>query len=299
MSYNKYINYFLRDEELAGFSYEFVIKDIIYRERTPFQLVEVVDTEPFGKALITDGIVMITDLDEAMYHEMMVHLPMSIIENPEKVLVIGGGDGGVVRELSKYPSLKKIEMVEIDERIVDITQKYMNTWNGTNFDILHTHYQDGFDFIRTTKSKYDLIILDISAPIDIAIDLYSKESFSRVVSCLSENGVFVIQSESIFTTPNVAKHIIHQIKDLVRFYGVYYVYVPSFIYPWSFVIGSKGNPVENQIYNHISDVKLTYYSAKIHSSSFALPEFIRRYIYENPKVELNLLDRDILKQIIL
>ncbi|MCS7299063.1 MAG: polyamine aminopropyltransferase [Spirochaetia bacterium] len=297
MSYESQIKYFLRDDEAVGFNYEFGIKEIIYREKSNFQLIEIVDTVPFGRALITDSIVMITEMDEFIYHEMMTHVPMSLVEKPRKVLVIGGGDGGCVRELSKYPSLERIDLVEIDERIIDITQKYMNTWKGTNFNILNTYIEDGFKFIQRTNEKYDVIILDITAPVDIAIDLYSKTSFGRVVSRLTDEGVFVIQSESVFITPNVAKHILRQVRDLVRFSSVYSVYVPSFINPWSFVIGSKVNKPDIPKYENIDYSKVKFYTKEIHTSSFALPKFLKDFFDKEDDVK-NLLDRSIVRTLL-
>lgn len=297
MSYESEIKYFLRDDEAAGFNYEFRIKEIIYREKSSFQLIEIVDTIPFGRALITDSIVMITEMDEFIYHEMMTHVPMNIIEKPRKVLVIGGGDGGCVRELSKYPSLERIDLVEIDERMIEITQKYMNTWNGTNFDILNIQIEDGFKFLERTSEKYDVIILDITAPVDIAIDLYSKTSFGRVVSRLTDEGAFVIQSESIFITPNVAKYILRQIRDLVRFAYVYSVYVPSFINPWSFVIGSKLNKPDIPKYDNIDNSMVKFYTKEIHTSSFALPKFLKDFLDKDEEVG-DLLDKNVLRKLL-
>lgn len=301
MSYYTEIKYFLRDEEYRGFSYEIGIKDIVFREKSDFQLIEVVDTIPFGRALITDGLLMITEMDEKIYHEMMVHVPMSLIKEPRNVLIIGGGDGGCAREVSMYECVQKIDLVDIDKKIVDITQKFFKIWNGVDFSKLTLYFQDGFEFLKSSKEKYDVILVDISAPIEIAKELYSKESFSRIISLLSDEGVFVIQSESIYLTPNVAKYIINQIENLVNFYGVYWVNVPSFLSPWSFVIGSKKNPPQTPKYSNLSSdkmKKLLAYSPQTHSASFIIPPFIENYLKSNVSSE-DLLDKDVLRKLFL
>lgn len=300
MSYNSNLGYFLKDEEFLGFYYELYIKEVLHREKTPFQSIGVVDTVSFGKVLITDGIVMISEMDEVIYHEMMVHVPMSLVNKPRKVLIIGGGDGGCAREVSKYSSVEHIDLVEIDSKVVEITQKYFDTWKKVDYTRLSIYFEDGFKFLEKSKDKYDVIILDISAPIDIAKDLYSRESFEKVVSMLSDEGVFVIQSESMFLTPNVPKHIINQVKDIIKYVGVYWIYVPSFLSPWSFVIGSKVNPPSAPVYENLSIEELNnmkYYSREIHKSSFVIPQFIRDYI-ESSIDQNDMLNRDILKKLL-
>lgn len=298
MSYYNYLKYFIRDEEFEGFNYEVGISEIILREKSPFQFIEVVETIPFGRALITDGIIMITEMDEKIYHEMMVHVPMALVKDPRKVLIIGGGDGGCAREVSRYPSVEKIDLVDIDKRIVEITQKYFKTWEGTDFKRLNLYFEDGFEFIKKAKEKYDVVMIDITAPIDIAKDLYSKHFFEIVVSLLSEEGVFVIQSESIYLTPNVAKYITNVVKDIIKFVGVYHAWVPSFISPWSFVIGSKKNPPNIPLYQNLPEEELRevkFYSKEIHSASFVLPPFIKNYLESDTPKE-DLLNREILKK---
>ncbi|MEN2998897.1 MAG: polyamine aminopropyltransferase [Brevinematia bacterium] len=300
MSYNRDIGYFLRDEELFGFNYEISIKEILHREKTPFQLIEVVETIPFGRALITDGLIMITEIDECIYHEMMVHVPMSLVESPKNILIIGGGDGGCAREVSRYPTVESIDLVEIDKRMIEITKKYFKTWEGTNFEKLNIYIEDGFDFLKRAEKKYEVILLDISAPIEIAENLYSRESFNKIVSLLSEEGVFVIQSESIFTTPNVPKHIINQVKDIVSFVKVYYACIPSFILPWCFVIASKKNPPEIPKYSNLPKEelnKMKFYSREIHQASFVLPPFVKRYL-ESKMTKGELLNKELLREIL-
>ncbi len=295
-------SYYIKSEEFTGFYCEMGIKEILYREKSEFQLIEIVDTIPFGKALITDGILMITEMDEAIYHEMMVHLPLSLVKEPKNLLIIGGGDGGCARETSKYQSIEKIDLVEIDEKILQATQKYLKTWDGTNYKKLNIYIDDGFKFLKTTTNQYDAIIIDISAPIEIAKDLYSRESFERINQILSDEGVFVIQSESVYLTPNVSKYILHQIKDLIKFSSVYSIWVPSFFSPWSFVIGSKKNPPEKPKYNNLppSTLKnLKSYSQETHISSFALPPYIKEYLNQGNHEEFaEILNKNILRKIL-
>jgi spermidine synthase len=283
------------NEEFKGFSYIIELSSEVYSKVSKYQKIEIVDTVPFGKVLITDGIVMISELDETIYHEMMVHVPGSIVPNPEKALVIGGGDGGVVRELSKYSTLKKIRLVEIDPEIVEATQKYMSTWEGVNFDILEIVFEDGFKFVLEDNDVYDMILADISAPIDIAKDIYSEEFFRNVYRLLSDNGTFVIQSESVFLTPKVSKFILNILKNIFPFSGIYYVVIPSYISPWSFVIGSKHTDPRYPRYTNMSSEhyeNLKFYTKEVHTASFALPNAVAKYIQQEEEIKFeNLLDK--------
>ncbi|MGC8767024.1 MAG: polyamine aminopropyltransferase [Brevinematia bacterium] len=299
MSYTKNLGYWFKDSEFEGFNYEIEIKETIVKEKSEFQLIEIVDTIPFGKTLITDGLIMMSELDEFIYHEMMVHVPLSLVKHPKRVLVIGGGDGGCVREISKYPSIERIDLVEIDKKIVELSQKYLNTWEGTNYSILNYYFQDGFKFIEETQEIYNSIIIDISAPIEIAKDMYSKRFFKNVIEHLSEEGTFVIQSESIYLTPNVTKLLINETKKLIKYSLSYVVAIPSFISLWSFVIGSKKNDPTKPIYNNGLDKgKLKFYNEEVHTSSFGLPQFLKKYIFSDDINEnLDLLDREVFKKI--
>ncbi|MFN4245737.1 MAG: polyamine aminopropyltransferase [Brevinematia bacterium] len=296
------ISYYMKNEEFNGFSFEIAIKNFVHRERSKFQLIEVVDTVPFGRALITDGILMITELDEVIYHEMIVHVPLSLVKFPKNVLIIGGGDGGCVREVSKYECVERIDLVEIDEKILGITQKYFKTWEGVNHQKLNIYIEDGFKFLEKTSNIYDVVLIDISAPIDIAKSLYSKDSFEKIIRILSDEGVFVIQSESVYVTPNVAKYILNQIKDLVKFSGVYSVWVPSFLSPWSFIIGSKGNRPDKPKYINLDSMvfsKMKAYSEEYHIASFSLPPFIKNYLFSDVYLEFSdLLNRNLLRKIL-
>lgn len=298
MSYTWNFGYYFKDSEFEGFTYEVKINEVLIRKRSKYQLIEVIDTVPFGKTLITDGIIMTSELDEFIYHEMIVHVPLALVKEPKKVLVIGGGDGGCVREISKYPSVKRIDLVEIDEEIVELTQKYLSTWNGTNYNILNYYFEDGFKFIEGTKEIYDSIIIDISAPIDIAKNLYSQDFFKKVVNHLSEEGCFVIQSESIYLTPNVAKLIINETESLIRYSLPYIVHIPSFISPWSFVIGSKKNDPRKPIYRNTDINKLKFYNEEIHTSSFGLPQFLKDYIFSKRDIKFStVLDQKVFTKI--
>ena len=171
----------------------------LYTGESKFQKIEVLSTPEFGRVLVLDGFIMLTEKDEYVYHEMMVHVPMAVNPDIKNVLVIGAGDGGTIRELVRYKSIENIDMVEIDEQVVRVCKSYLPFTAGKLGDgRVNIKYEDGLKFVRTKSDEYDLIIVDSTDPFGPGEGLFTKEFYGNCYKALKDNGILVNQHESVY-----------------------------------------------------------------------------------------------------
>jgi len=250
--------------------------------KSEFQEIEVVESEPFGKILLIDGIIMLTDADEFCYHEMITHIPLCVHPKAQKVLVIGGGDGGTVREILKHDSVNEVDVCEIDEKVIEISRRHFPYLaNSFNDPKVKVYCEDGNKFIKNHKDEYDIIIVDSSDPIGPAEVLFRREFYEAMYQALKNNGIVVTQAESFFYHKKIIKSLFSFIKEIYPISEYYYTLVPT--YP-SGIIGftfcsKKYHPIQD--FNETEILKLNdlkYYNKKIHKASFALPAFVQEYI---------------------
>lgn len=257
----------------------------IHTEQSSFQQIDVFENEEMGRFLIIDGIVMLTSKDEFIYHDMIVHVPLATNPAIRKVLVIGGGDGGTVRELTRYPSIEKIDMVEIDEAVVRACQTYLPLTASKLTDPRVTLlFEDGAKYVENTKESYDLIIVDSTDPIGPGEGLFSQKFYNDCYKALSEDGILVNQCESPFYEKNAKemRRAITKLKKLFPIMRVYQYNMPT--YPsghWLFGFGSKK-------YDPIKDfqpsrwealgLKTKYYNTELHVGSFMLPTYVKEQV---------------------
>ena len=164
----------------------------IYSGQSEYQRIDIFDTPAFGRVLVLDGYLMLTEKDEFIYHEMIVHTPMAVHPNVKDVLVIGAGDGGVVRELAKYPEIERIDLAEIDGDVIEASKKYL-PFTACKLDDarLHVYIEDGLKFVRRKKAEYDLIIVDSTDPFGPGEGLFSREFYGNCFKALKEDGIMV------------------------------------------------------------------------------------------------------------
>ena len=171
----------------------------LYSGQSEFQRIDVFESPEFGRFLTLDGYMMLTEKDEFIYHEMMVHIPMAVHPKVEKVLIIGAGDGGVIRELASYPEIRHMDLVEIDEMVVQVCKEYLpKTSCHLDDERVHIHYEDGLKYIRRCKNEYDLIIVDSTDPFGPGEGLFTREFYGNCYKALKEDGIMVNQHESPF-----------------------------------------------------------------------------------------------------
>ena len=190
----------------------------LYSGRSEFQRIDVFDSPEFGRFLTLDGYMMLTEKDEFIYHEMITHVPMAVHPHVRKALVIGAGDGGVVRELTRYPEIEQIDLVEIDQLVVEVCKKYLPQ-TACRFDDprVQIHYEDGLKFVRTCEDEYDLIIVDSTDPFGPGEGLFTREFYGNCYKALKEDGIMVNQHESPFYDDwlfGFASKKYHPLRDL-------------------------------------------------------------------------------------
>ena len=257
------------------------VKQQLYSGHSEFQQIDVFDSEEFGRFLTLDGLMMVTEKDEFIYHDMIVHVPMASNLKIKKVLVIGAGDGGTVRELTRYPSVTHIDMVEIDKKVVDVSIEYLPQLACKLDDArVSIHYADGLKFVRSKQNEYDLIIVDSTDPFGPGEGLFTKEFYGNCHNALTDHGILVNQHESPYyeTYANSMKRAHQRIKEFFPICRVYQAHIPT--YPsghWLFGFASKTiDPVLNADIDKWDSLKLKtrYYNTKLHKAAFALPNYV-------------------------
>ncbi len=259
----------------------------LYSNQSDFQRIDVFETPEFGRVLTLDGFLMQTEKDEFIYHEMITHIPMAVHPNPRHVLVIGGGDGGAVRELCRYDSIEQIDLVEIDPLVVEVCKTYFPT-TACSFDDprLRLYHQDGLRFVRNCHNQYDLIIVDSTDPFGPGEGLFTKEFYGNCYKALKEDGIMVNQHESPFYKGDAMamKRAHARIVKSFSISRVYQAHIPT--YPsghWLFGFASKRyHPTKDLLSEAWNDKKLEtkYYNTNLHKGAFYLPNYVETMLRE-------------------
>ena len=253
----------------------------LYSGKSEFQRIDVFDSPEFGRFLTLDGYMMLTEKDEFIYHEMITHVPMAVHPNVKKVLVIGAGDGGVIRELVRYHDIEAIDMVEIDPLVVEVCKKYLPQ-TACRFDDprLTIHYEDGLRFVRFKENEYDLIIVDSTDPFGPGEGLFTKEFYGNCFKALKDDGILINQHESPFY-PEDAAACQKAHKNIVETFPiakVYQAHIPT--YPsghWLFGFASKKyHPLKdlNEIRWNMRSLTCRYYTTTLHKGAFYIPAYV-------------------------
>jgi len=259
----------------------------LFSEKSEFQQIDVFESPEFGRFLTLDGFMMVTERDEFIYHEMITHVPMAVHPQVKKVLVIGGGDGGVVRELIRYPEIEQIDLVEIDAMVVEVSKIYLPTIAcGLENERVTIYYEDGLRFIRSCEDKYDVIIVDSTDPFGPGEGLFTREFYGNCFKALTLNGIMVNQHESPFYNED-AKACQRAHKRIVESFPisrVYQAHIPS--YPsghWLFGFASKRyHPLKDLNEQRWNQRGLTcdYYTTTLHKGAFHLPAYVEKMLEE-------------------
>ena len=270
--------------------------DILYHKQSDYQKVEIIDSLAYGKTLILDGMIMTTEKDEYVYHEMIAHVPTLVHPQVEKALIIGGGDGGAARELLKHESIQRIDLVEIDGCVIEASKQFLPDIASSFSDPrVNTIVDDGIAFINHCDPEtYDLIIVDSTDPVGPAEGLSTKAFYQQVYRCLTLNGIMVTQSESPTFNTHVFQEIQQCYKEIFGKNNVhpYLAYIPT--YPsgmWSFSFCSKNglHPItdldKQKAFIFTEKQQLKYYTADIHQAAFVLPKFVQNLINSKKKMK--------------
>ncbi len=247
--------------------------------KSRYQHIEVYDSDEFGKILVIDGHGMLCEKDEFIYHEMMAHVAACTHKDPKKVLLVGGGDGGVAKELLRHPQIE-VDMVEIDEEVVNISKKYfpkIGDWNNPRLNLV---IKDAIEFIAQAPSKsYDMVLVDSTDPEGPATGLFGKDFYAHVDRVLKDDGLVVAQGESWWIDFNLHKEIM---KTIGNFFKIVMPYrFEMYVYPgcnWNFIMGSKHyHPTADLVLQRADLIDgLKYYNSDIHRASFVLPNYVKK-----------------------
>ncbi|MCX8044064.1 MAG: polyamine aminopropyltransferase [Desulfobacterota bacterium] len=267
----------------ARFSPEVLVRikvdRLVHAVQSRYQIIEVYDTTAFGRMLVLDGIINVTEKDEFIYHEMLAHVPLIAHPHPCSVLVVGGGDGGTVREALKHPTVYRIELVEIDSAVVEVSRTFLPFVScALDNPKVHITYEDAACFIKETAQRFDVILIDSTDPIGAGAILFSEGFYHDCRARLNDNGVLAAQSESPFFDPHIVKPLYEMARTVFPIVRMYTALVPSYVSGlWSFMFCSTSvDPLARISQERIAALQsLRYYSLDIHRASFAVPPFVR------------------------
>ncbi|MBR0599123.1 polyamine aminopropyltransferase [Sinanaerobacter chloroacetimidivorans] len=257
------------------------VKKTLYAEKSEFQDIAILETEYFGKMLILDGVIQTTTFDEFIYHEMIVHVPMFTHPNPKSVLVIGGGDGGSMREVIKHSSVEKAQWVDIDGRVIEACKNYLPEWNHTLKDssVVSLKIEDGIKHMREAQGLYDVIIVDCSDPVGPGEQLFTYDFYKEIYGALKEDGLFVQQTESPFYHQDLIRRIQKDVNALYPITRLYTANIPT--YPSGlhcFTIGSKKYDPMMPSPDRVPDFETRCYSTETHKASFQVPKYVSKLL---------------------
>jgi len=269
-------------EAAHGTSLGIKIKKVLYHGRSSFQEISIFETEKMGKLLVLDGVIMLTEHDEFAYHEMMAHVPLLLHPKPSRVLVIGGGDGGTVREILKHPEVGSVHLCEIDEAVVAACRRHLPSLaSGLDDPRVTIFYEDGAQFVAGRPGAYEVILVDSTDPVGPGQVLFQEPFYADMKRALSDQGIAVTQCESVYIEREVIEGVYAFARRLYPKVGYYCTLVPT--YPSGtigFMLCSKHFDPLGEIHEKrgASLGGLRYYSPEIHRAAFSLPRFAREFL---------------------
>lgn len=255
------------------------VNAILADEQTPYQHLQVLECDFFGKTLILDGIIQLTERDNAGYHEMITHVPLLAQGSPRRVLIVGGGDGGSLQQVLKHPTIEEAVVCELDRRVVDVSRRYFTAFGDPWVDPrARLVVQDAFTFLEGGHEKFDVIISDTTDPIGMAERLFSEEFYRLMVAALNPGGAIATQCEQMFFDAGLITRLFDFARSLAQHPAYYHALIPT--YPGGgigFLYLSDTPWTEGLKRNYPPD--LHYLNPEVHRAAFALPEFFRRLLF--------------------
>ena len=253
-------------------------RSILRNLQTSYQHLLVVDTEQYGKVLALDGAIQVTEKDEFTYHEMITHVALCSHPKPVEVLVIGGGDGGSIREILKHQSVKRAVLVDIDEEVIKASRDFFPSLSCSLDDPrVEVRPMDALEYIKNQKERFDVIIVDSTDPVDFAEGLFKEPFYCDVHGALREDGMVVAQTESPFAEPMLLRESVSEMKKVFPVVKLFWGAMPT--YPtgmWTYTIGSKLHDPRQPLREKPNGTR--YYTGEIHRAAFVLPPFLEELL---------------------
>ena len=259
----------------------FKVEETLFSGKSAFQQVDVVRTKGHGVMLLNDGIIMVSERDEYVYHEMIAHVPIFVHPKPSRVLVIGGGDGGTIREVLKNDNVSRAVLVEIDEMVVNACREHMPSVSYALDDPrVELIIGDGVKYVASAEETFDVVLIDSTDPIGPAAPLFDRQFYQNVAALLAEDGIMISQAESPFYDFKIQSAMLANQRP---FFNRLHMYTfTNLTYPgglWSFGFGSKALcPLTDFDRNRVmtADITTRYYTPDIHVAAFMLPKFVQQ-----------------------
>ncbi len=259
----------IRFTETAPFvavEYQYEVDKVLYKGKSKFQDIMVFENPYFGRMLVLDGIVQLTERDEFFYHEMLTHVLAHAHPGPRKVVVVGGGDGGTVREVCRHKGVEKVYFVEIDEEVIRVSREFFPSLSsGIDDPRVEVKNMDGAEFIKGARD-IDLVLVDSTDPIGFARSLYAVDFFRSIDKAMTPQGMCVLQSESMLLHSDIVSEVQHTLKEVFPVVDVFTA--PIATYPgnwWTFSVGSK--KLDPRQMRRPLEFECRYYSEEIHGHS--------------------------------
>lgn len=266
-----------------GYAQRFQIDRVLFEDKSDHQDVLVFENAMYGRVLAIDGIIQTTERDEFAYHEMMVHVPILAHGNASKVLIIGGGDGGIMREALRHPNVSLCHMVDIDDMVVEISKKYLPSLSDGVFDNPRGKViiDDGCKFVKETKEKYDVVIVDSTDPLGPGAVLFTEEFYNDCRSCMTPGGIMVTQSGVPFAQPDEFPTTVARLGKIFKDASVYLASVPTYACGFMALGWSSDDAKHRDVALATLEerfkkagFKSKYYTPAIHKAAFALPAWM-------------------------
>lgn len=262
------------------------VDEVLFHEKSKFQDVIVFKSETYGNVLVLDGVIQCTERDEFSYQEMLANIPLNAHPKPRKVLIIGGGDGGILREVVKHPDVEEVHQCEIDEKVIEVSKKYLPEMaKSYSSPKLKLHVGDGFEYMKKHQGEYDVIITDSSDPVGPACTLFQQSYYELMKTALKPDGILSCQGECLWLHLDLIKTMLTFCKKLYPVTDYAFTTIPT--YPSGqigFVLCSKNpdtvfrEPVRKLSNKEVEQMDLKYYNTDIHKAAFILPEFARKVL---------------------
>ncbi len=264
----------------------FARTNTVYEGDTDFQRVEIFDNEVLGRVMALDGIVQTTEKDEFIYHEMLVHVPAFSHGDMRNVLIVGGGDGGALREVLRHP-VERVTVVDIDGQVIDLCKKFLPGLSAGGFEDARANVivGDGVKFVNETDERFDVVIIDSTDPVGPGEGLFTREFYQRCAAILAARGVVITQNGVPFLQSDELRRTSQRFAGVFQHFGFYVIAVPT--YYGGFMAlgwGSNGLDISRPLTPEVSrridaaGLQTRYYNSAIHHGAFALPQYIRALI---------------------
>lgn len=262
------------------------VESVLINGKSEYQDILAFKSTTYGNVLVLDGVIQLTERDEHAYQEMITHIPMFAVPNPKKVLIIGGGDGGVLREVAKHKSVETIHMCEIDQQVVEVSKIYFPSTSCAYSDPrLSLYFEDAAEFLKTTgaNQNYDVIICDSSDPVGPAASLFKAEFYQNLYNTLAPHGIICTQGECQWLDLPLIRSLLEPCRKMYAVVKYAYTTIPT--YPCGqigFITCAKSASSDPAVPTHspTADMNLKYYNSEIHPAAFCLPSFAKQALYD-------------------